>query len=182
MTASSYLHTELVKASQRELATVPVAANVSATIEILTRIESLQALSHGIARGVEQFTSLKPVHFRVLQALNNDITHPRHIGRRLGMDAGAITLTLEILETKGLVFIAERIGDRVIEAGLTEAGHAALSQAEAVQLRAIDALLARSETQDAAQLLSLLEQAQALAQSIMNTIATTEFDITEQPL
>ena len=170
--------TELVRARRRDLATLPTSNSVNTTVEILGRIDTLRALSDGIVHGVEQFTSLKRSHFQVLQALENDITHPRHIGRRIGMEAKAVSLTLEALEVKGLVYIAERINDRIIEAGLTEAGHAALGQAEAVQIRAMDTLLHQATHQEVMQLLHLLDQAAVHAQTIMNTISTNDFTIT----
>lgn len=169
--------TALVMAGKRELTTIPTTENVNITVEILNRIDQLRALSDGVMHGVEQFTSLKLSHFQILQALENDITHPRHIGRRIGLDAKAVTLTLETLEVKGLVYIAERIGDRVIEAGLTEAGHAVLGQAEAVKFRAMDALLHRSSEEETKQLLHLLDQAAIHAQQIMNTIESAQTDL-----
>lgn len=167
--------TELVRARQRALATLPTSNSVNTTIEILDRIETLRALSEGIIHGVEQFTSLKVSQFHILQALEHDITHPRHIGRRIGMEAKAVALTLESLEIKGLVYISERIGDRIIEAGLTEAGYAALGQAEGVQIRAMDTLLHQATHQEVTQLLDLLDQAAVHARTIMNTISTSNF-------
>lgn len=177
MTTPHIPTTELVRARQRELATLPTSNSVNTTVEILGRIDTLRALSAGIVHGVEQFTSLKLSHFHVLQALENDITHPRHIGRRIGLEAKAVTLTLETLEVKGLVYVAERMDDRIIEAGLTEAGYAALGQAEAVQIRAMDTLLHQASHQEVTQLLHLLDQAAVHAQTIMNTISTSDFKL-----
>ncbi|XBH21308.1 MarR family winged helix-turn-helix transcriptional regulator [Jonesiaceae bacterium BS-20] len=164
-------------AQRRDLAAIPTTNNVNNTVDILNRIDQLRALSDGIMHGVEQFTSLKLSHFQILQALENDVTHPRHIGRRIGLDAKVVTLTLETLEVKGLVYIAERIGERVIEAGLTEAGYAALGQAEAVKFRAMDALLHHSSEAETQQLLHLLNQAVIHAQQIMNTIDSGQMNL-----
>lgn len=156
---------ELVAAARREMISAPV--NDSAlTARFIERLNVLRSFAEGMNRGMEQFTYLKASEHLVLSTVAKDVSHPRHIGRRIGMEKDAVTVILLSLEEKGFVFVSERIGDRIIDVTITDTGHAALSQVEAVQFRSMDAILQQAPSSDVERLLSLLDEATELAQKL----------------
>ncbi|WP_435298858.1 MarR family winged helix-turn-helix transcriptional regulator [Timonella sp. A28] len=159
----------LVEAARRELAEVPVNDSVT-TAEFMERLDSLRTIADGLNRGIQHFTDLKTSHHNLMQVLAQDISHPRHIARRIDMDPDAVSVMLENLDEKGYVHITERIGDRIIDASLTDAGYAALSQAEAIQFRALDALLQQAPKHEVERLNGLLEEATHIAQGIVSSL------------
>ncbi|WP_019147410.1 MarR family winged helix-turn-helix transcriptional regulator [Timonella senegalensis] len=160
---------DLVAVARQEIASVPV--NDSATTAaFIERFERIRLVLDGLNHGLEQFTSIKTSQHLVLQALSRGVTHPRHIGKQIGMDVAAVQVTVEKLEEKGLVSIDERQGSRIIEVTLTHAGEAALSQAEAVQFRALDAILQQISTEDLERLITLLDEADSITSRLLNAL------------
>jgi DNA-binding MarR family transcriptional regulator len=164
---------ELIAAAKREMATAPV--NDSAlTSKFIEKLNTLRDFAEGMNRGIEQFTYLKSSEHLVLTTIAKDISHPRHIGRRIGMEKDAVSVILQALEEKGFVHVAERIGDRIIDVTITDNGHAALAQTEAVQFRSMDAILQQAPARDVQRLLSLLDEATSLASSLAVSIVEPE--------
>ncbi|MFD2840435.1 hypothetical protein ACFSYH_07590 [Populibacterium corticicola] len=153
---------ELISAARRELATTTV-NDTETTARFVTQLGALRDFAEGMSRGIEQFTYLKTSEHAVLSTVAKDISHPRHIGRRVGMDREVVHTILIALEERGFVYVSERIGDRIIDVTVTDNGHAALAQTEAVQFRSLDALLQQAPRQDVQRLLYLLDEATELA-------------------
>lgn len=167
---------ELVAAAKREMVSSPI--NDSATTSrLIERLNTLRDFAEGMSRGIEQFTYLKSSELQVLTTIAKDVSHPRHIGRRIGMDTDVVTQILLALEEKGFIFVSERIGSRIIDATITDAGHAALSQSEAVQFRSLDAMLKQAAPSDANRLLDLLDEATELATKIAVSLASVDVDL-----
>jgi|GEM_PF-6665747 len=161
---------DLIAAARHEIASVPVGDSATTTA-FIERFELFHKLTQGLNQGLENFTSLKTSHHLVLQALANELSHPRHIARRIGMDTAAVEVTLGHLADKGLVIVGERSGGRIVEAALTEPGRAALSQAEAVQFRALDAMLQQIPRADVERLLEILDEASAITTRLVASLA-----------
>ncbi|WP_313279526.1 hypothetical protein [Timonella senegalensis] len=160
---------DLVAVARQEIASVPV--NDSATTAaFIERFERIRLVLDGLNHGLEQFTSIKTSQHLVLQALSRGVTHPRHIGKQIGMDVAAVQVTVEKLAEKGLVSIDEQQGSRIIEATLTHTGEAALSQAEAVQFRALDAILQQISPEDLERLITLLDEADSITSRLLNAL------------
>lgn len=166
---------ELVAAAKREMVSSPV--NDSATTaRLVEQLNTLRDFAEGMSRGIEQFTYLKASELQVLSAISKDITHPRHIGRRIGMDTEVVTKILLALEEKHFIYVSERIGERIIDATITDTGHGAIAQAEAVQFRSLDAMIKQAATSDTQRLLALLDEATALATKIAVSLASVDVD------
>lgn len=166
---------ELVAAAKREMVSSPV--NDSATTaRLVEQLNTLRDFAEGMSRGIEQFTYLKASELQVLSAISKDITHPRHIGRRIGMDTEVVTKILLALEEKRFIYVSERIGERIIDATITDTGHGAIAQAEAVQFRSLDAMIKQAATSDTQRLLALLDEATALATKIAVSLASVDVD------
>lgn len=148
---------ELAVLARRELVSTPV-GDLDTAVEVLERLNKLQVLGTFLQRGMEAMTSLRSSQFMILKAIEGDIDHPRHIGRKVGMETGAVELTLLSLREKGLVTTRSDRG-HVVGSALSDAGRAILTQAEAVQIRATDALLQQAEPSDVAEVLDLLDKA-----------------------
>gem|GEM_PF-4364893 len=104
----------LIAQARMEMATAPI-NDTEKTAHFIKRINQMHAMAEGLARGIEQFTYLKSVEHQVLRAVQKEVSHPRHIGRRVGMDTEATSIIVEKLESKGYVHVAERIGQRIGE-------------------------------------------------------------------
>lgn len=164
---------ELIAAAKREMISAPV--NDSAmTTRLIGRLDTLREFTEGLTRGIEQFTMLNASELQVLNAISNDVSHPRHIGRRVGMEKEVVTACLLVLEEKGFIAVVERIGDRIIDVVISDQGHAALAQAEAVKFRSLDALLKQSPNKDVNQLLQILDEATLLATRIALQLAGSD--------
>lgn len=156
-TLTTTTRTDLALRARHELAALPV-GDVASTVAILERMNRLRAFSDQLQRGMEAITSLRTSQFLILKAVEVGVVHPRHIGRKVGMDTGAVELTLGTLTDKGLVVTVLDSGGRMVEAALTDGGRAVLTQAEAMEFRATDAILQQSSPQDVADLLDLLDR------------------------
>jgi DNA-binding MarR family transcriptional regulator len=150
--------TDLALRARQELAALPV-GDVATTVAILERMNRLRAFGDQLQRGMEAITSLRTSQFLILKAIEGGVVHPRHIGRKVGMDTGAVELTLGTLEEKGLAATFLDPSGRMVEANLTDGGRAVLTQAEAMEFRATDALLQQSRPDEVAELLDLLDRA-----------------------
>lgn len=148
---------ELAVIARRELVSTPV-GDLDTAVEVLERLNKLQVLGTFLQRGMEAMTSLRSSQFMILKAIECEVDHPRHIGRKVGMETGAVELTLVSLREKGLVTTRSDRG-HVVAAALTDTGRAILTQAEAMQIRATDALLQRAEPSEVAEVLDLLDRA-----------------------
>lgn len=148
---------ELAVLARRELVSTPV-GDLDTAVEVLERLNKLQVLGAFLQRGMEAMTSLRSSQFLILKAIECEVDHPRHIGRKVGMETGAVELTLVSLREKGLVTTRSDRG-HVVASALTDTGRAILTQAEAMQIRATDALLQRAEPSDVAEVLDLLDRA-----------------------
>jgi len=148
---------ELAVIARRELVSTPV-GDLDTAVEVLERLNKLQVLGTFLQRGMEAMTSLRSSQFMILKAIECEVDHPRHIGRKVGMETGAVELTLASLREKGLVTTRSDRG-HVVAAALTDTGRAILTQAEAMQIRATDALLQRAEPSEVAEVLDLLDRA-----------------------
>ena len=149
---------ELALRARHELAALPV-GDVAATVAILERMNRLRAFGDQLQRGMESITSLRTSQFLILKAIEAEVVHPRHVGRKVGMDTGAVEHTLGTLAEKGLVMTVLDPHGRLVEARLTDGGRAVLTQAEAMEFRATDALLQQSRPEEIAELLDLLDRA-----------------------
>lgn len=152
--------TDLALRARRELAALPV-GDVATTVAILERMNRLRAFGDQLQRGMESITSLRTSQFLILKAIEEGVVHPRHIGRKVGMDTGAVEITLDALTEKGLTATILDPGGRMVEASITDGGRAVLTQAEAMEFRATDALLQQSRPDEIAELLDLLDRAAA---------------------
>lgn len=161
----------LIAQARMEMATAPI-NDTEQTAAFIKRINQMHAMAEGLARGIEQFTYLKSVEHQVLQAVQKEVSHPRHIGRRVGLDTEATSVVLEKLEAKGYVHVAERIGQRIIDVVLTDAGVAALAQAEAVQFRSVDALLQQASDVDVRRLMELLDESSQIVTRLALSLAS----------
>lgn len=161
----------LIAQARMEMATAPI-NDTEKTAHFIKRINQMHAMAEGLARGIEQFTYLKSVEHQVLRAVQKEVSHPRHIGRRVGMDTEATSIIVEKLESKGYVHVAERIGQRIIDVVITDAGTAALAQAEAVQFRSVDALLQQASDQDVQRLMELLDESSQLVTRLALSLAS----------
>lgn len=161
---------ELELAARHELISTPV-SDTATTAAIMDRIERLRQLSDGLMKGVEQFTSLKLSDVLILRAMLAGVSHPRHIGRRVGLDTDAVCVIIDNLIDRGFVYVEERVGERIIDVQLTDAGHAALNQAEAVQFRAVDALLQQASPREVTELFELLDAAANRATTLVASLA-----------
>jgi DNA-binding MarR family transcriptional regulator len=148
--------------TRTELLARPV-GDFSTTIAIVERMEKLRFFGDCLQRGLETMTSLRTSHYLILRAVEEGVRHARHIGRRVGMDTGAVEVTLDALRDRGLVVTLD---DASREVALTDSGVAVLAQAEAVELRATDALLQQGEPEDVAEMLDLLDRAVGHAESL----------------
>ncbi|WP_029068065.1 MarR family winged helix-turn-helix transcriptional regulator [Jonesia quinghaiensis] len=160
---------DLELAARHELISVPV-ADTATTAAIMDRIERLRNLSDGLMKGIEKFTALTVTDVIVLKTILAGVSHPRHIGRKVGMDTDTTCVLVESLVERGLVYIEERIGDRIIDVQLSDAGHAALNQAEAVQFRAVDALLQQASPTEVQDLFELLDAAATRATVLVASV------------
>lgn len=150
--------TDLALRARQELAALPV-GDVASTVAILERMNRLRAFGDQLQRGMEAITSLRTSQFLILKAIESEVVHPRHIGRKVGMETGAVEHTLGTLAEKGLATTALDQNGRMVEARLTDGGRAVLTQAEAMEFRATDALLQQSRPEEIAELLDLLDRA-----------------------
>lgn len=148
---------ELAVLARRELVSTPV-GDLDTAVEVLERLNKLQVLGTFLQRGMEAMTSLRSSQFMILKAIESEVDHPRHIGRKVGMETGAVELTLVSLREKGLV-TTRSDRDHIVGSALTDPGRAILTQAEAMQIRATDALLQRADPADVAEVLDLLDRA-----------------------
>jgi DNA-binding MarR family transcriptional regulator len=158
--------TDLAVAARRELVSAPV-GDLNATVEVLERLNKLQVLGGFLQRGMEAVTSLRSSQFMILAAIEAGIHHPRHIGRKIGMETKPVEQTLAALREKGLVMTSTDRGKRVVSVTLTDAGHAILTQAQAIQIRATDALLQHADPADVSEVLDLLDRAVDRVHAIM---------------
>lgn len=150
--------TDLALRARQELAALPV-GDVASTVAILERMNRLRAFGDQLQRGMEAITSLRTSQFLILKAIEAEVVHPRHIGRKVGMETGAVEHTLGTLTEKGLATATLDQNGRMVEARLTDGGRAVLTQAEAMEFRATDALLQQSRPEEIAELLDLLDRA-----------------------
>ena len=163
---------DLAVIARRELVSTPV-GDLDTAVEVLERLNKLQVLGTFLQRGMEAMTSLRSSQFMILKAIECEVDHPRHIGRKVGMETGAVELTLVSLREKGLVTTRSDRG-HVVAAALTDTGRAILTQAEAMQIRATDALLQRAEPSEVAEVLDLLDRAVESVHAIIGLRDTDE--------
>jgi len=163
---------DLAVIARRELVSTPV-GDLDTAVEVLERLNKLQVLGTFLQRGMEAMTSLRSSQFMILKAIECEVDHPRHIGRKVGMETGAVELTLVSLREKGLVTTRSDRG-HVVATALTDTGRAILTQAEAMQIRATDALLQRAEPSEVAEVLDLLDRAVESVHAIIGLRDTDE--------
>ena len=131
-------------------------SDLSLTFDVLDRVERLQELGESLMRTLEDESGLRRSEFMVLRAIAGGESHPRRIGRAVGLATEAAVATAHSLAASGLVVI-QHDGGAPAALELTDDGRAVLTQAEAVQIRVTDAALAHIGPENAARALSVLD-------------------------
>ncbi len=131
---------EQIRSDIRTQPNISAPGDFALTLQLLDRIEQLQQLSESMVRMVEAESGLRRSEFMVLRALEGRESHPRRIGRLVGLQTEAVLATAQSLATSGLLSV-EHTKDGAVALILTAAGRSILSQAEAVQIRATDAAI-----------------------------------------
>lgn len=146
-----------IRAELREQPVISAPGDFAVTLQLLDRVERLQQLGESMVRMVEAESGLRRSEFMVLRALDDGESHPRRVGRAVGLQTDAVLTTAESLASNGLLGINHDDDGRAVELFLTDSGRSLLSQAEAVQIRATDAAIQHVGPQGAARAIGVLD-------------------------
>lgn len=145
-----------IRSEMREQPTISAPGDFALTLQLLDRIERLQQLSEGMVRKIEQESGLRRSEFMLLRALEGGESHPRRVGRAVGLQTEAVLATAEALASSGLLSM-EHTPDGAVALILTDAGRSVLTQAEAVQIRATDAAIQHVGPEGAQRAITVLD-------------------------
>lgn len=146
-----------IRAEMRAQPVISAPGDFAVTLELLDRVERLQQLGESLVRMVEAESGLRRSEFMVLRALDNGESHPRRVGRAVGLQTDAVLTTAESLASSGLLGINLDDDGRAVALVLTDSGRSILSQAEAVQIRATDAAIQHVGPEGAARAITVLD-------------------------
>lgn len=146
-----------IRAEMREQPVISAPGDFAVTLQLLDRVERLQQLGESMVRMVEAESGLRRSEFMVLRALDNGESHPRRVGRAVGLQTDAVLTTAESLASNGLLGVNHDDSGRTVELFLTDSGRSLLSQAEAVQIRATDAAIQHVGPAGAARAIGVLD-------------------------
>lgn len=140
-----------------DMAPISAPGDFTLTLDLLDRIEQLQSLGESLVRMIEQESGLRRSEFTVLRTVAGGETHPRRVGRAVGLHTDAVLATAESLASNGLLGIRSDDDSRPVELVLTDSGRLILTQAEAVQIRATDAAVQHIGPDGAAHAIAVLD-------------------------
>lgn len=135
----------------------PPLHDLSTTFDLIDRIEQVGALAQKITAELEHSSGLRRTELMVLRELADGPTHVRVIGRAVGMSVDAVRATAGALATAGLAHLTTHPdgGDALVA---SPDGRAILAQAEALQIRAAQNVLARMDEDQARRIFDGLDR------------------------
>ncbi|WP_345044766.1 MarR family winged helix-turn-helix transcriptional regulator [Georgenia daeguensis] len=119
--------------------------DLAQTLDLVERMTTMTRSQEQISRAIERLTGLRLGELQALSAVAQGADHPRAVARRTGQADAAAEATVEGLCARGLLdrhhHPLARGGGRPRLVHVTETGRVTLEQAEALQVRLLDAVV-----------------------------------------
>jgi DNA-binding MarR family transcriptional regulator len=120
-------------------------ADLTQTLDLVERMTAMTRSQEQISRAIERLTGLRLGELQALSAVAEGADHPRAVARRTGQADAAAEATVDGLCDRGLLdrhhHPLARGGGHPRLVHVTETGRVTLEQAEALQVRLLDAVV-----------------------------------------
>lgn len=132
-------------------------SDITGTLHLVDRLDRLRDLSQDLLRGIERVTGHPGSWTRILAAVREGHTHPRHIARATGADPDAVEAALTSMARADLVVLRRDDKDRLTEVRIADAGAVLLAQSSSLEIHVANAFIEQLGPDRSAQALEIVE-------------------------